>query len=163
MIVDPAIYCQGPKVDKKRGVKPAGLLSIAGIIYMAVELHNYGDNPDFNRQHNINSWIITSSDYGKSWNKEATELDFFTGRLASPHFLQFGEDYKGSRDEFVYAYFPAAEDGNSYWCNGDFLLLGRVNKEKLLERGAWQFYIGSNQNNESIWSKDDNEAQSVFR
>jgi len=161
--IDPAIYCQRPNVDLKMGVKPASLLSVDGILYFAVELINYGDNPSFNRQHNISSWIITSEDFGKTWNRGATPLDFFTGRLASPHFLQFGKDYAGARDNFVYAYFPAADDGNSYWENGDYLLLGRVPKGEILQRDAWEFYIGLDRNGEPIWSKDDSLAIPVFR
>jgi hypothetical protein len=64
MPVDPKIYCQRPDLDSKAGVKPAGLLSLQGVVYLAVELHNYGDNPSFNRQHNIQSWIISSTDHG---------------------------------------------------------------------------------------------------
>jgi len=61
--------------------------------------------------------------------------DFFTGRLASCHFLQFGRGYVGARDEFVYGYFPSADDGKSYWENGDYLLLGRVHRDRILDRG----------------------------
>jgi hypothetical protein len=142
--LDPKIYCQGPNVDHERCIKPAGLLSVNGVLYFAVETMNYGDNPAFNRQHNINGWIITSTDFGKTWNREATPTNFFSGRLSSAHFLQFGQDYADARDGFVYAYFPAADDGNSYWENGDYILLGRVPKDDILMRSAWEFYTGLN-------------------
>lgn len=161
--VDPRIYCQKPNIHPRSGVKPAGLLSIHGVLYMAVELHNYGDNPVFNRQHNINAWIITSVDHGKTWNLDATQQTFFTGRLASPHFLQFGMDYAGARDEFVYAYFPAAEDGNSYWENSDYLLLGRAPWHALLERDAWEFYLALDRQNQPIWTHEDGQAAPVFQ
>jgi len=160
--VDPTEFCQRPGVDPKNGVKPAGLLSVAGVIYFAVELHNYGDNPAFNRQHNISAFLITTDDCGKSWNREASPGDFFTGRLASPHFLQFGQDYEGARDEYVYAYFPAADDGNSYWENGDCLLLGRVHKERISAREAWGFFTGG-EDGVPCWSRDGDLAQPVFR
>ena len=160
--MDPKVYCQKPNVNHEWGIKPAGLLSVNGILYFAVELMNFGDNPAFNRQHNINSWIITSTDFGKTWNREATLETFFTGRLASPHFLQFGRDYEGARDEYVYAYFPCTDDGNSYWCNGDHILLGRVHKDKILEREAWEFYTGDNKNNEASWGKDESKVKPVF-
>lgn len=161
--IDPEVYCQNSSVDVKNSVKPAGLLSMDGVLYFAVELHNYGDNPQFNRQHNISSWVITSTDYGKTWDRDATPTEFFTGRLASPHFLQFGKDYEGARDEYVYAYFPAADDGNSYWENGDYILLGRVHRDRLLERSAWEFYAGSDQCGEPAWNHDDSLAEPVFR
>ena len=160
--IDPTVYCQRPHVDPKRGVKPAGLLSMDGVIYFAVELHNYGEDPDFRRQQNISAWIITTPDYGKTWNREATSLDFFTGRLSSPHFLQFGQDYAEARDEYVYAHFPVGDDGNSYWENGDGILLGRVPRTRLLQRRAWEFCTGVNSDNQASWSTDDAEAQPVF-
>lgn len=161
---DPAVYCKGrPNVDPEWGIKPAGLLSVGGVLYFAVENMNYGDKPAFNRQHNINAWIATSKDFGKTWNREATPQDFFTGRLASPHFLQFGKDYEGARDEFVYACFPAADDGNSYWENGDYILLGRVPKERILQRDAWEFFTGTKSGGQGPWSRDESKGRPVFR
>ena len=109
--IDPKVYCQRPRVNPHTGVKPASLLGMDGMLYFAVELHNYGENPEFNRQCNVSSWIITTRDWGKTWDREATPLEFFTGRLASPHFVQFGRDFDGARDVFVYATVPAGVDG----------------------------------------------------
>jgi hypothetical protein len=151
--VDPAIYC----TPEAPSIKPSGLLDIDGRLYFAVEAQNYGEFPHFNRQSNHHGWIITSEDHGKSWNREATPRDFFTGRISSCHFLQFGRGYAGSRDEYVYAYFPAGEDGGSYWENADFLLLGRVPKEQILERSAWEFCTGGDS-----WSPREADAAPVF-
>jgi hypothetical protein len=163
MPVEVAKYCQVPPADPKNGVKPAGLLSLNGTLYFAVEAMNYGENPEFNRQRNIHGWIITTDDYGRTWNREAAPTDFFTGRLSSCHFLQFGKDYEGARDEYVYAYFPAADDGNSYWENGDYLLLGRVPKDEILTRDAWEFVVELRGDSEPRWGKDDSKAAPVFR
>jgi hypothetical protein len=161
--IDPKVYCQRADLHPKNGVKPASLLSMNGVLYFAVELHNYGDNPNFNRQHNIQAWIITSTDYGKTWNRSATPTDFFTGRLASPHFIQFGRDYAGARDEFVYAMFPSADDGGSYWENGDFLLLGRAPRYEILRREAWTFYTGTGADQQPAWSADEAAARMILR
>ena len=135
------------------GVKPAGLLDVDGVLYLSVEAQNYGDQPLFSRQHNLFGWIVTSRGRGKSFDAAATPQDFFNGRLASCHFLQFGRGYSGARDGFVYAYFPCdLEDGQSYWENNDALLLGRVPKERLLERDAWEFYA-SDSPAVPAWSK----------
>jgi hypothetical protein len=167
--INPKVYCQKPYLHPKFGVKPASLLCMNGVLYFTVELQNYGDTPAFNRQHNINAWIITSVDYGRTWNREATPIDFFSGRLASPHFIQFGKDYQGARDDCVYAIFPAGEDGGSYWENGDYILLGRVPKYSILDRGEWNFFTGlvSKNDNEGSaehrWSSDELQAEPVFR
>ena len=162
MPINPKKYCQKPYLHPKMGVKPASLISINGVIYFAVELHNYGENVSFNRQKNYNSWIITTYDYGKTWDRESTPIDFFTGRLASPHFIQFGKDYEGARDEYVYAYFPVGDDGGSYWENGDALLLGKVHKYSILDKSTWAFYAGANDNGQPMWSSDEGQAVPVF-
>jgi hypothetical protein len=110
----------------------------------------------------MNAWIVTSTDHGKTWKLDATPTDFFTGRLASPHFVQFGKDYAGARDEYVYATFPAGDDGNSYWENGDSILLGRVPRYSILDRAAWEFYTGL-KSGEPAWSADDTLAAPIFR
>lgn len=161
--IDPATYCQRPHVHPQLGIRPAGLLSLDGMLYFAVENMNYGENPAFNRQRNVNGWIITSTDYGKTWNREATHQTFFEGRVSSAHFLQYGQNYQGARDIYIYAYFPAADDGNSYWENGDYILLGRVLKDKILTREAWVFYTGTNSSGEPAWDTDDYKAMPVFR
>jgi len=160
--INPKTYCQRADLHPTMGVKPASLLSINGVLYFAVELHNYGDNPSFNRQRNVQGWIITSFDYGKTWDREATPTDFFTGRLSSPHFIQFGKDYAGARDNYIYACFPAGKDGNSYWENADLLLLGRVDKYNIVERSAWEFFSGTDRSGAPRWDVDDKLAQPVF-
>jgi hypothetical protein len=159
--IDPKVYCQRADLHPTHGVKPASLLCMNGVLYFAVELHNYGDNPAFNRQRNVQSWIITSTDYGRTWNRSATPTDFFTGRLASPHFIQFGRDYAGARDGYVYASFPAGEDGGSYWENGDLLLLGRVPRYEILQRESWEFYAGQVAG-QPVWNVQEAQAQPIF-
>jgi len=165
---DCAVYCKDvthaqsdPKI--RVSIKPAGLLSVNGTLYLSVETMNYGDNPAFNRQHNLNGWIVTSTDFGKTWNREATPMTFFKGRLASAEFLEFGKDYAGARDDYVYAYFTSADNGQSYWDNGDCLLLGRVPKGKILQRDVWEFYKGLAREGQPLWTKDEGEAAPVFR
>ena len=157
--IDPKRYCLNPDAP---GVKPAGLLDVDGTLYFAVEAQNYGDCAEFNRQCNLHGWIVTSQDYGKSWDREATPTDFFTGRLASCHFLQFGRGYEGAMDGYVYAYFPCGEDGRSYWENGDGMLLGRVPREKILCREAWEFCAGLDAAGSPRWSPAEEDAQWVF-
>jgi hypothetical protein len=133
-------------------------------LIVGVECMNYGDNKAFNRQRNLNGWIITSKDWGRTWNCDATPTEFFKERLSSCHFLQFGRDYVGARDNYVYAYFPGiGDDGRSYWENGDYILLGRVPRQKLPDRSAWEFCVGVDKSNRPSWSADDSKAYPVFR
>jgi hypothetical protein len=162
--VDCKVYCTDvPKADQKFGVKPAGVISVKGVLYFSVENMNYGDNPSFNRQHNLNGWIITSTDFGKTWKLDATRQNFLEGRVASAHFIQFGKDNADAPDTYVYAYFPAADDGNAYWENNDYLLLGRVPSDQILVRSAWRFYAGKQESGQELWDADDAKAVQVFR
>ncbi len=60
-------------------------------------------------------------------------------RLASPHFIQFGKDYEGAGDAYVYATFTAADDGNCYWVNSDNLLLMSGDGKTLLMASSGSF------------------------
>ena len=154
-----------PDVHITHGLKPASLLDIAGTMFMAAETINYGTDPKFTRQTNTNGFIVVSKDYGLTW-KHATPINFFTGRLSSCHFIQYGKGYRGNRDNYVYAYFPCGFDGKSYWENGDCMLLGRVPYNRfdyysILRREQWEFFTGL-ENNEPQWNKDDTLASPVF-
>jgi len=141
--VSPERYSKGPGVHRTAGLKPAGLIHLDGILYMSVQTMNYGDRPLFNRQHNINGWIVTSRDYGKTWDCDATPQDFFSGRFASCHFLQAGKGDECVYDGYVWAYFPCALDSDdSWWCNGDRMMLARVRPEFILKRLAWEVFDG---------------------
>ena len=76
-------------------IKSSGVLSVDGTLYWAISCFNYGDDATFNRQRYGPAWIMTSTDGGVTWNESATPTDFFTGRLAAPRFVQFGQDYAG--------------------------------------------------------------------
>lgn len=157
--VDVEQYCTDPEAPF---IKPAGILDVDGVLYLAVEAQNYGDKKLFNRQRNLHGWIVTSKDCGRTFDQEATRTDFFSGRLSSCHFLQFGRGYRKSRDHYVYAYFPCdLEDGWSYWENNDALLLGRVPRDRILDRSQWEFCSSTDQT-DPIWSKDDQKAIPVF-
>lgn len=161
--IDPVTYCREDDVDPFMGVKPAGLLDVEGLLYFAVEYQNYGWDETFKRQENVRGQILTSWDYGKTWNRNATPVDFFKGRLSSCHFVQYGAGYRDAPADFVYAYFPVADDGRSYWENGDAMILGRVPKHRIIDRKYWEFYVGMDTNGNPSWSTDDAGAVEVFR
>ena len=145
-----------PQTHKHNNLKPAGILSLNGRLYMTVSSMNYGEVEHGYRQRYPNGWIITSDDYGVTWDENATPYDFFSGSFCGGTFVQFGKNYAGARDEYVYVAFPCSYKGISYWENADCLLMGRIHKEKILERTAWEFYTGG------AWSKDEEKAKPIF-
>ena len=146
-----------PDIHPDNYLKPAGVIFIGGRVYMTVSTMNYCEPEHNSRQRYPNSWIITSDDYGITWDVHATPYDFFSGPLCGGTFVQFGKNYEGARDNYVYVSFPCSYKKISYWENGDCLLMGRVPQDSLLSRGAWEFYCGNDE-----WSNDDAKAVPIF-
>jgi hypothetical protein len=126
-------------------IKPAGVVSVDGVLYLAVEDMRYTEGR-YGNQVNLQAWMLTSKDHGLTWSEPprpgSAERAFLTGVFASPHFLQFGRDYSGAPDEFVYAYSSAGDDGVAAWSAGDCTYLARVPRRRILDRAAWEFHAG---------------------
>ena len=143
-------------------VKSSGVISLRGVLYWAVSCFNYGDDAVFNRQRYGPAWLITSADGGTTWNTSATPPDFFTGRLAAPRFVQHGRDNAGAPDSWVYVYFPGTSGGDAFFENNDLVLLGRVDAARVLERDAYQFYMGTGLDGGVRWTSDATIARPIF-
>ena len=52
--------------------------------------------------------------------------------------MNFGPDYEGARDEYVYVYSP---DATTAYEPADRMVLGRVPKAHLADRGAYEFFV----------------------
>ncbi len=124
-----------------------------------------------NSQHGSDATILRSDDYGKTWtpdldpvllemekeqyvrgNRKVTGFGWqtppearaeykgwkpmFPGNLfGGPSFIQFGQDNREAVDDYVYAV------SGDHWDNGSEMRLGRVSKDKILDRDAWEFAI----------------------
>ncbi len=108
--------------DGASGTKASGLLMVDGILYLWVR--NAG-----------NARLAWSTDYARTW----TWSDWkFTQSFGCPTFLQFGKNYAGARDGFVYIY---SQDSDSAYEPADRMVLARVPKERLGERRAYEFFV----------------------
>lgn len=143
-------------------LKSSAVISLDGVLYWAISCFNYGDDAVFNRQRYGPAWIITSHDNGVTWNVTATPSNMFPGRLAAPRFVQYGQDNEGAPDDWVYVYFPGTTDGTAFFENNDQMLLGRVNKFKILDRSAYQFFNGVLLDGTDSWTSDSTIATPVW-
>ncbi|MCS7254369.1 MAG: serine hydrolase [Armatimonadota bacterium] len=109
--------------DGPKGGKASGMLMVDGVLYMLVR--NKG-----------NSQIAWSNDRGRTWHWCNWK---FKVSFGCPTFLNFGKNYEGARDEFVYIYSP---DSDSAYKPADRMVLLRVHKSKILEQGAHEFFEG---------------------
>ena len=129
--------------DGARGAKASGMLMVGGVLYMWVR--NTG-----------NAQLAWSEDRGRTW-----QWGFrFETSFGSPAFLNFGKDYAGARDGYVYAY---SQDGPSAYESYDGLLLARAPRERIRERAAWEFFVRLDARNRPEWTRDIARRGHVFR
>ncbi len=130
-----------------RGKKASGMLMVGGVLYM------WARNADNNGRSSQLAW---SEDHGRTW----TWADWkFTATFGYPTFLQFGKNYSGARDGFVYIY---SHDSPSAYQPADHMVLARVAKEKIADRAAYEFFAGLDKAGKPKWTKDIAHRQPVF-
>ena len=129
--------------DGKRGRKASGLLMVDGALYLFV-------------RNAANSQLGWSADHGETW----TWADWrFTTSFGCPTFLNFGKNYSGARDGFVYIY---SQDSDSAYERADRMVLARVPKDKVRERAAYEFFVRADAGEQAAWSKEIAERGAVF-
>jgi CubicO group peptidase (beta-lactamase class C family) len=122
--------------------KASGILMVDGVLYLWVR--NVG-----------NAQLLWSRDRGRTW-----QWGFKMERgFGSPAFLNFGSNYAGARDNFVYTY---SQDGPSAYESDNSLLLARVPKQHIRERSAWEFFQGVDAAGRPIWTADIARRGAVF-
>jgi len=150
--------------------KPSGLISIAGVLYMAISRQKYGTLASGWVQSAGTCQIIKSSDHGVTWtpvppgNSQPYAAPMFANpRFGAPSFVQYGQNYAGNTvhnsDLYVYAISP---DG--VWNNGNYLTLGRCLLSNLpnLNGADWEFYRGGNGMDSTRWVSDINSAVQIL-
>lgn len=128
--------------DGASGPKASGMLMVDGVLYMWVR------NMD-------NSRLAWSEDYAKTW-----EWGFgFDISFGCPTFLNFGKNYEGARDEYVYIY---SQDGPSAYQSYDHIVMARVPKDKIKNRDAYEFFEKLDSSGEPVWTSDIHRRSPVF-
>lgn len=117
------------------GGKSNGILSVGGTLYMWV-------GPGSNTQAFTEARLYRSTDRGASWTAADWAFTAADG-IFLPTFAQFGRDYAGARDDFVYAYAMHLKDPQAFEVQrpGEIALL-RAPRGRLMERGAYSFFAG---------------------
>jgi len=129
--------------DGAAGPKASGMLMVDGVLYMWVR--NTG-----------NSQLATSADRGQTWRWADWRL---TTSFGCPTFLNFGRNYAGARDRYVYVY---SHDADSAYEPSDRMVLARVPEENILDRDAYQFFAGMAADGRATWTGDVTKRAAVF-
>lgn len=125
------------------GLKASGLLMVEGTLYL------WARNAGLSR-------LVWSEDHGRTWNWADWR---FEEAFACPTFLNFGPNYAGARDDFVYVYSP---DTNSAYARADRMILGRAGIKRIKQRESWEFFAGLSTSNTPLWTSDLNRRGAVF-
>ena len=115
------------------GAKASGLLMVDGVLYMFA-------------RNTKNSQLAWSTDRGKTWSWADWK---FTVSFGHPAFLNFGRNYQGARDNYVYVY---SMDGDSAYEPTSHMVLARAPKNRMREKAAWEFFRGVDPKRKPLWS-----------
>ncbi|MFO7947103.1 MAG: serine hydrolase, partial [Armatimonadota bacterium] len=129
--------------DGPSGRKASGMLMVDGRLYMFV-------------RNAANSQLAWSDDHGASW----TWADWrFETSMGCPTFLNFGRNYAGARDQYVYLF---SFDSDSAYEPADRMILARVRADQLTKRDAYEWFAGLNGDGMPTWSSNIADRAAVF-
>jgi hypothetical protein len=132
--------------DGGSGRKASGMLMVAGVLYMWVRnANNSGEQCQL-------AW---SRDRGSTWEW----ANWIFGDFGYCVFINFGRNYSGARDDYVYMVTP---DGPSAYEAADHFVLTRVQKSRIHDRGAYEFFVERGSDERAVWSEDVADRGAVF-
>lgn len=120
--------------DGANGRKASGILMVDGVLYVLMR------NAD-------NAQLGWSQDRGRTW--EWADWRFETS-FGCPTFLNYGPNYAGAIDEYVYIFSP---DGPTAYERVDRMVLARVAKDRLQDRDAYAYFVRIDRSG-PVWSRD---------
>jgi hypothetical protein len=130
----------------RHGRKASSLLMVDGTLYM------WTRNAD---QDGSQSQLAWSNDYARTW----TWADWRFAEFGYPVFINFGPNYSGARDDYVYIVSP---DTPSAYGAADRFILMRAPKDRLRERAAYEFLRQVDDANSPVWTTALAERGPVF-
>ncbi|HWB03030.1 MAG TPA: serine hydrolase [Verrucomicrobiales bacterium] len=131
------------KGDGRNGRKCSGMLMVDGVLYQLAR--NTG-----------NARLGWSADHAATW----TWADWkFTAGFGCPGFLNFGKNYSGARDDYVYLY---SHDADNAYDRADRMVMARVPRTRLREQNAFEFFVRTDADGVPVWSRDITQRGAVF-
>lgn len=153
------------------GTKPAGMICVNGVLYLAFQ-NLLGMKPPVYgpqdrgsgvagqiSQHGSDASIVSSRDHGKTWTpsiKDIKEPMFPGSSFGGPAFVNTGRDNSGAPDSYVYAV------STDQWDNGSKLRVGRVPADRIQDASAWEWISELKDYKQPQWSNKLQKAVPVF-
>jgi hypothetical protein len=132
--------------DGQAGKKASGMLMVDGTLYMWVRNANNNGTA---------CQLAWSADHALTWTWSSWKFN----ELGYCTFLNFGQNYAGARDGYVYMYAP---DSSSAYVPADRMILTRVPKTAITQRASYEFFRGLDSNGNPLWSADIAQRGAVF-
>jgi hypothetical protein len=139
------------------GGKSWGIVCVGGVLYMWVS----PGSPLKTMQ--TEARLYRSTDHAGTW-RPADWSFVRSDNLTIPTICQFGRNYAGARDDFVYHYFvrPQSDRGFDAQKPG-VIYLARVPKNRMMNRIAYWFFAGFDPNGRPRWSGGLSGKRPVFK
>jgi hypothetical protein len=130
------------------GGKSAGIISVKGTFYAFINSQD-GTFPD------VDYDLAYSTDMGLTWQFALSMFPKGAGNFQPNSFVQFGKDYAGARDTYVYVLGGMQGFGESEY-------LARVPATQVPVRSSYEFVSGFDSNGNPQWSTDQARKVPVF-
>jgi len=136
--------------------KSPGILSVNGILYAWIWPQDGGE---------ITMKLGWSSNKGQTWQLSGWRFGQ-ADTLRDISFLNYGKDYQGARDGFVYGYAlergGTSDPANFFFTGGIHLLRVPKDHSSMINRASYEFFSGLDGNGNPMWTSDIQQRQPVF-
>jgi hypothetical protein len=141
------------------GGKSYGIISIDGILYAW-----WG--PGSGTQCYTQTRLLESVNHGATWKQSSWNFINTDSTLIMPTICNFGRDYTGTRDNYVYHYFIRKRTylfGRSLNVHKPGKIdLARVPKDLMMDQASYEFYAGLDDGGKPIWTSNEKKRKAVF-
>ena len=124
---------------------------VDGTLYMFVRNYKPPGSEDF-----TNARLAWSRDRGVHWQWADWH---FADTFGCPEFVQFGKNYQGARDNYVYV---ASQANDSAYGFAPEIVMARVPKDRVADREAYEFFAGRDESGRPKWSADIGQRAPIF-
>jgi hypothetical protein len=112
--------------------------------------------------------LYLSTNHGATWEFTGVRFDssdFPTGDLGfyCPTFLQFGRDFDGSRDDYVYIYVSDLQTLTWAVHKPGYITLIRVPRERLSDRSYYEYFAGFDLSGNPTWMQEISKREPVYQ
>jgi hypothetical protein len=130
----------------RSGRKGWGIISVDGVLYLMI---GHADRKGGQAQ------LAWSGDRGRTW----TFADWRFAQFGLVGFVNYGRDYEGARDDYVYCY---SHDGPLADTPADRFILMRAPKGRITERESWEFFERIDKDGQVVWTDNAKRRGAVF-